>query len=204
MRIGGEEDLRRASHDSYRSRSSFTLDSPRMVRKSVNRIRSIGRSGALSPGRKGSQGSISSEFQKKGSGSESSIENIAPDERDVIKAISGIGDELQVAYLLVSPLQGWINALATMWSSSMGKAKDAIPEHDMKFTVDPTLAIFGDDDVFVSVKKLRAWVEKLTGTAKGTECQFRYKEVAGAGHFWHDHEAVKALREEIKTFVATL
>jgi len=204
MRIGGEEDLRRASHDSYRSRSSFTLDSPRMVRRSVKRIRSIRRSGALSPGRKGSHRSISSEFRKKGSGSESSIENIAPDERDVIKAIPGIGDELQVAYLLVSPPQGWIKALATMWSSSLGKAKDAIPERDMKFTVDPTLAIFGDDDVLISVKKLRVWAEKLTETAKGTECQFRYKEVARAGHFWHDHDAAQVLREEIKTFIATL
>jgi pimeloyl-ACP methyl ester carboxylesterase len=125
------------------------------------------------------------------------------DGKETIKAISGIGDGLQTAYLLVSPLHGWVSTLATMWSSKSGMEKE--PEPDMKFMVDPTLALFGNDDVFVNVKRLRGWVEKLKGTKKeGEACQFRHREVSGAGHFWHDHEAIQVLQEEVKGFVASL
>lgn len=210
VRMGGEEDLRRASHESHRSRSSFTVDTPERVRKSVDRVRSIAKSSRFSVGRANSRGSISASSKKKGSESESSIEHIIVDGdavkvdgKETIKAISGIGDGLQTAYLLVSPLHGWVSTLATMWSSKSGMEKE--PEPDMKFMVDPTLALFGNDDVFVNVKRLRGWVEKLKGTKKeGEACQFRHREVSGAGHFWHDHEAIQVLQEEVKGFVASL
>lgn len=168
----------------------------------MDRIRSLGHTGRFSPRREGSNGSS---FRKKASESESSIEHIVPDGNESIKAIPGIVDNLQVAYLLVSPLQGWVNTLATMWSSKAAREKDSVPENEMKFTIDQTLAIFGDDDVFVSAKKLRIWVERLSTARKGKErCQFRHKEVPGAGHFWHDHQAVQVLQKEVKDFVSTL
>jgi pimeloyl-ACP methyl ester carboxylesterase len=123
--------------------------------------------------------------------------------KKAIKEIPGIAEIFKTGYLLVSPLQGWVNALATMWSSkSVGK--DKIRENEMKLAIDPTLALFGDSDVFVSVKRLRAWAEKLADAGKGSRSQFRRREVANAGHFWHDHEALKILQEEIKSFVDTL
>ena len=203
--MGGEEDLRRASHDSYRPRNSFTIDTPEKVRKSIDRMRSLGKRN--SSRRTESRGSVAS--LKKGSGSSSSIEKTAPNdgvnEKDTIKEIPGVADELQVAYLLVSPLQGMINNLATMWSSHFGRRRDTIPDYELKLTIDPTLVLFGDDDVFVSVKKLRAWAEKLIGAEReGKECQFRHKEVAGAGHFWHNHASIQTLREEVKEFVDIL
>lgn len=206
--MGGEEDLRRASHDSYRSRSSFTIETPERVRKSVDRVWSIAKTGRYSPRRQNSHGSVLS-YKSTKKGSESSIEqNLPGDEspKKVVygppcKEIPGIVDGLQTAYLLVSPLQGIVNSLATMWSSkSIGS--QAV-ENDMKLTIDPTLALFGDDDVFVSVKRLRVWAEKLMGAEKG-DSQFRHREVAGAGHFWHHHEAIKILREEVKAFVQNL
>jgi pimeloyl-ACP methyl ester carboxylesterase len=207
--MGGEEDLRRASHESHRSRSSFTIETPERVRKSIDRVRSIAKSNRFSVGRANSHGSIASSSKRKGSESESSIEHIAPDEKvakveeKVIKAVPGIADGVQAAYLLVSPLHGWVSTLATMWSSKSGREKDLEP--DMKFTVDPTLALFGDDDVFVSAKRLRGWVEKLKGTEReGAVSQFRHREVSGAGHFWHDHEAVQVLQQEVKGFAASL
>ena len=210
VRMGGEEDLRRASHESHRSRSSFTIETPERVRKSMDRVRSITKSSRLSAGRANSHGSISASSKKKGSESESSIERIAVDEDTVkseekgaIKAIPRIENEFQTAYLLVSPLQGWVSTLATMWSSKSGR--EGALESDRKFTVDPTLAVFGDDDVFVSVKRLRSWVEKLEDTKNyGEACQFRHREVSGAGHFWHDHEAIRVLQDEVKGFVASL
>ena len=153
---GGGEDLRRASHESYRPRSSFTIETPERVRKSMDRVRSITKSNRFSVGGANSHGSFASSSKKKESVSGSSID--APDEYVVkveekaIKAVPGVADGLQAAYLLISPLHGWVSTLATMGGSKSGREKEHEP--DMKFTVDPTLALFGDDDVFVSAKRL--------------------------------------------------
>jgi len=210
--MGGEEDFRRASHDSHRSRSSFTLDAPDRVRKSIDRVRSIAKSRGHSPRRANSHASFVPSQKSGIHGSESPIEQISPthdarrvEEKVTIKEIPGIGEGLQAAYLLVSPLQGWVSSLATMWSSKSGKEKDTMNKNEMKLTVDPTLALFGDNDVFVSAKTLHAWAENLTEAGKGgVGSQFRYKEISGAGHFWHDYEAVQVLEEEVKGFISNL
>ena len=94
---------------------------------------------------------------------------------------------------------------ATMWSSKGWKSHASASEHEMKLSISPTLALFGDDDVFVSVKKLRTWAQKLVdaGNASGPS-QFRYAEVESAGHFWHNHEAMKILTGKIATFTREL
>lgn len=208
VRMGGDEDSRRASHDSYRSRSSFTMETPELVRKSVDRVRSITRATRFSPRRQASHGSIAS-YRSKMVESDHSLDQKANDteveapETKAIKEICGITEGLKTSYLLVSPLQGWVNTLATMWSAkSVGK--DTIPENEMKLVIDPTLALYGDDDVFVSIKRLRSWAGKLMGAGKGSHGQFRHREVANAGHFWHDHDALKILQEEVKDFVRGL
>jgi pimeloyl-ACP methyl ester carboxylesterase len=119
----------------------------------------------------------------------------------VCKEVPGIGSGLQTAYLLISPLQGLVSHLLTLWSSRSWK--DQIPDHEMKLTVDPSLVVFGDDDLFVSAKRLRSWVGKLSEASKGSG-RFRHAEVPGAGHFWQDFEAVKLLQEEVQAFVKTL
>ena len=209
--MGGEEDLRRSSHESYRSRHSFSIDAPELVRKSVDRVRSIGKIKRGSPRITNTQSS-SATFRSKDTGSISSQENITPfedimkpDEVVPLKAVPGVGQGLQTAYLLVSPLQGMVGSLATMWSSKGWKSHASTSEHEMKLSIDPTLALFGDDDIFVSVKKLRAWAQKLVdaGNASKTS-RFRYAEVKNAGHFWHNHEAMKILTEEIATFTREL
>ncbi|TVY51279.1 hypothetical protein LCER1_G007786, partial [Lachnellula cervina] len=206
VRMGGDEDPRRASHESYRS---FAIETPDLVKKSVDRVRSITRHKKFSPKRHDSQGSVASSYKSKKGESSSSIDKKTSDEDEEaektkrIRPIPGIAEALKTGYLLVSPLQGWVNTLATMWSAKSA-GRDTIPENEMKLAIDRTLALFGDDDVFVSVKRLRAWAEKLASTGKGGRSQFRYREVSNAGHFWHDHEAVKILQAEIKSFVATL
>lgn len=206
VRMGGEENLRRASHDSYRSRNSFSLETPEMVRKSVDRVRSIGKTKRFSPKRQNTQGSTAS--SQRANGSQSSFEHILPNEGSakvndtvVCKEVPGIDTGLQTAYLLISPLQGFVSHLLTLFSSRSWK--DQIPDHEMKLTVDPSLVVFGDDDVFVSVKRLRSWAGKLSEASKGSG-RFRYTEVSGAGHFWQDFEAVKVLQEEVKAFIGTL
>lgn len=214
--MGGEEDLRRASHDSHRGRNSFAIEAEEIVRKSVDRVRSIGKhhrseSGKekrFSPKRQNTQGSVSSQ---RSFGGVSVFSNETDDgtakggegegEGEKCKAIPRIGEDLQTAYLLISPLQGFVHGLATMFSAKF------CAEHEVKLTVDPTLAVFGDDDVFVSIKKLRAWSERLAETRigkGGEDSRFRYVEVGGAGHFWHDRGAVRILQDEIKCFLKEL
>lgn len=206
VRMGGEENLRRASYDSHRSRNSFTIETPEMVRKSVDRVRLIGKTKRFSPKRQSTQASTPSSH--KASESQSSFEHILPNDVSdrvndnvVCKELPGVGVGLQTAYLLISPLQGLVSHLLTLWSARSWK--DQIPDHEIKLTVDPTLAIFGDDDIFVSAKRLRSWAGKLIEASKGNG-RFSYSEVSGAGHFWQDHEAVKVLIQEVKAFVETL
>ena len=208
VRVGGEEDLRRASHDSYRSRNSFSLDSPEKLRRSVDRVRSIGRTKRFSPKRTNTQGSSASSHKSKGNGSQTSFEKVPPhngspdiEKTALCKAVPDLGVGLQTAYLLVSPLQGLAGHLVTLWSTRSWK--DSIPDHEMKLAVDPTLAIFGDDDVFVSVKRLRSWADRLSEASK-EKGNFRSAEVSGAGHFWQDYEAIKVLQDEVRAFVQTL
>lgn len=199
VRIGGEEDLRRASHESFLGMSSFSIEAPELVRRSVDRVRSLGHR-RLSPKRHDARDSVTSFTSKRAS--RHYIDEKDPDAA-APKPIPGIVNHLQMAYLLVSPLQGLVNSLATMWSSRSWKEKESISAREMKFTVDPTLAVFGDDDAFVSVKKLRPWAENLTQVSRGRGT-FRYAEVAGAGHFWHDGGAVRILQDEVRAFVRGL
>lgn len=213
VRVGGEEDLRRASHESHRRRSSFATEAEEIVRKSVDRVRSIGkrprsyngRDKRISPMRQNTASSVTSRRSFSGNSvfsNETDDGSSKIDEQEgYCKAILGIGEDLQTAYLLISPIQGFLHNLATMFS-----AKFSV-EHEVKLTVDPTLAIFGNDDVFVSIKKIRAWSERLAETnsrsGKG-KSKFRYVEVNGAGHFWHDHDAIRTLQDEINIFLRTL
>lgn len=204
VRMGGDESLRRSSHDSYRSRSSFSHETQEIMRKSVDRVRSIGKARAV-PKRLNTASSAASSHKSGRPGSASSIdsptETATKPEETISKEVPRIGEGLQIAYLLVSPLQGAIGGLATMWSSHSWKTSSTTSKNEMKLAIDPTLAIFGDDDVFVSISKLRAWSQKLAETGNS---QFEYVEVKGAGHFWHGHKQLKILQDEISSFVRRL
>jgi hypothetical protein len=68
--MGGEEDIRRASHESFRSRSSFTIEAAETVRKSVDRVRSIGKpkspySPRKSPRRQNTRASFASSHRER-------------------------------------------------------------------------------------------------------------------------------------------
>lgn len=241
VRIGGHEDLRKSSHESHRSRASVSLDPH--VKRSIEMVRSmaIGKgkalnfphhhqrhssAGSLAPSPLASPSpSISTPMQGAKKGPERSSKVVAGPEAAGDRGstpppgpIPNAALDVRVAYLLVSPLHGWINSLATMSlfgtrprhsnnSSRPDKGGGtSLAEHEAKLAIDPTLALFGDDDVFVSVNKLRAWAERIHGAdgRGGGRPNFVHKEVSGAGHFWHDHEALQILREEVKVFVSSL
>jgi len=74
-------------------------------------------------------------------------------------------------------------------------------EAELKLLSNPTLAVYGDRDVFVSAKKLRDWARRLEA-APGS--RFRAHEVSTAGHFWTEEGVLFILRDAVKTFARGL
>jgi alpha/beta superfamily hydrolase len=194
VRLGGEEtdpDLRRASHDSH-SRRSLSFE-PERLRKSIDRVRSLARSAGTLQQRKGSNSSRRSSS----GGSAPSTEILSPLEAAADKAEhSGSEediisfDDIKVSYLLISPLQGLVTKLATLWSRTprpkmkdSSQTKDANGNMEKELVENDTLAIFGNEDIFSTSKKLRLWADRL-GSEQNS--RFRHVEISGAGHFWHE------------------
>ncbi|PQE32524.1 acid phosphatase protein [Rutstroemia sp. NJR-2017a WRK4] len=207
VRMGGDEDICRPSHDMHGRRRSFSVDGPERVRRSVEKIRSLVRS----PSRGQSFPSTSGVRDRRSDGKQvPALEASAETESETT-----IGEYMQLAYLLISPLPpgGVINSLATIGSLRpgflMGRQQRADAENDVKFTVDRTLVVHGTGDPFVNVKTFRRWTEKLSGLcgtrgAGGADSTFRFREIENGEHFWRDPTAAKMLREEIKGFVMGL
>ncbi|KAL6887536.1 phosphatidylinositol-glycan biosynthesis class S domain-containing protein [Trichoderma longibrachiatum] len=110
------------------------------------------------------------------------------------------------AYLLVSPLQGLVTHLATMsLLPSVFARRRPIPQQDpsaeAKLVQNPTLAVFGDCDIFVPVGKLRAWVARLSAQPAS---QFRGHEIPSAGHFWAEEGVLHAMLDLVCEFAYTL
>lgn len=120
----------------------------------------------------------------------------------------------RVAYLLISPPVGWATNLMTLNVGGFfgkrpkaPKAKEAgvagsreSPERH-KLAENPTLAIYGDTDVFVAVKKFREWAAKLQDEP-GTK--FRAHEISTAGHFYIEQGTLQRLVEAVKVFSGEL
>jgi pimeloyl-ACP methyl ester carboxylesterase len=77
---------------------------------------------------------------------------------------------------------------------------DVSGEHN-KLTEHPTLAIYGDKDVFTSPRKLRRWAEQL---ANVNDSRFTFAEITGAGHFWHENRAEARMKDAIRYWVEDL
>lgn len=108
-------------------------------------------------------------------------------------------------YLLISPLLPPISMFATIFTKPKPNGLDHpaasedrpvanlhVKENLTSFT---TLAIYGDKDFFTSQKKLRKWAEHLAGVP---ESRFRFREIVGAGHFWHEQGVEGQMRSAIR------
>lgn len=128
--------------------------------------------------------------------------------------------EFRSAYLAVSPPLGIVTNLATMtfsnpfssWSKRKRSGHSSIKnpdveagseetEAEVKLVRNPTLAIYGDQDGFLTMKKMRDWTAQLSSAE---ESQFRHIQVSGAGHFWVEEGVLHELREAVSSFVTTL
>jgi pimeloyl-ACP methyl ester carboxylesterase len=211
MRVGGDEDLRR-SHDL--PRRSFSVDAEERYRSLVAKTR------------KRHHRTVSSEsvLQKGAVMPADDDDHAAPGGLARVEESHSGSDMIRFrpAYLLVSPLRGMITHLASMSYSNMFGTKtpkagnDQPPkpvghaarerasfwaEAEEKLTANPTLAIYGDQDVFVAAKRVRDWANRLS---KAPGSHFRAQEVATAGHFWREGRVIYTMRDAVRLFAASL
>jgi len=93
----------------------------------------------------------------------------------------------EIRYLLISPLAVPVSTLLApaLGHKFWNKAKEGCQEVISRHT---SLAVYGDQDAFSSVKKLRNWSALLAGSHVSSV------EIAGAGHFWVEHQVEEELR----------
>ncbi|TWU77443.1 hypothetical protein ED733_006740 [Metarhizium rileyi] len=211
VRIGGDEGDRpsRKSHDSF-FRRSLSLDTEDRFRRGVHDF--MAKRKARHPHLHWPRHtrSASSDMTRKESLDAPAAEEAAGEKVNQNGDRAVDGEKLPVimgllrprpAYLLVSPLQGLVTHLATM-SLLPSRMR---PQHDdaaeQKLVANATLAVFGDNDVFVSAGKLRTWMARLRDRQGSL---FTGYEVASAGHFWEEDDVLRLMTERIGAFSAGL
>jgi hypothetical protein len=103
-------------------------------------------------------------------------------------------------YLLISPLTPPISTFAApalshkFWHRSREGHDDAIAQH-------AALAVYGNQDIFTSAKRVRDWSEQMKAMQ---ESQFSSVEVADAGHFWVEVGVEEKLRDTLRNWQAAV
>ncbi|RYC63346.1 hypothetical protein CHU98_g2862 [Xylaria longipes] len=88
------------------------------------------------------------------------------------------------AYLAISPPVGFVTRLVTM---SFPTPSSASVTGGVLFTSNPMLVVYGDQDGFISYRKIREWTRQLS---RAEASRFRHVEVVGAGHFWAEGDVI--------------
>lgn len=98
-----------------------------------------------------------------------------------------------VCYLLISPLLPPISGFLTFFSdiARNGEAGQALIKHS-------TLAIYGDQDAFITQRKYRKWAESMKAKSQS---RFHFHEIARAGHFWHERGVETQLRNFVRLWL---
>ncbi|KAL2818788.1 Alpha/Beta hydrolase protein [Aspergillus cavernicola] len=111
------------------------------------------------------------------------------------------------SYLLVSPLLPPINLFLTLFSDiSLEVNTHASGQHRYipcpkptdQLCAHRTLAIYGDEDTFTSVGKLRKWSAALKSVPQS---RFLSTEIEGAGHFWREEGAEPQARRSLRMWL---
>ncbi|KAM0813939.1 hypothetical protein AB5N19_13941 [Seiridium cardinale] len=196
MRVGGDEDVSRKSHDIPASHS--LTDREDIIRKGVKdlllRTKRVHKKHRHKPHEQAEEVIHEEECMAK-------VEDLR---------------HFRSAYLVVSPPVGFMTNLATMSFSGLfngsvkkgGRNGHGTAHHDgagdsgldtaeLKFARNHTLAIYGTQDGFVTQRKIREWTSRLKSI---DSTMFHDVEVAGAGHFWAEEGTVYQLRDAIGAF----
>lgn len=191
VRVGGDEDgSPRRSYESH-GRRSYSIDAEDKFRRGVHELMAKAR-----PGRHGHR-----LFHTPSTSQSSSIVSPPPGEK-----LAAIPDLVipKPAYLMISPLQGLITHLATMslLPTALVRSKDPHgTAAEEKLVWNPTIAIYGDTDIFVAVNRLKTWAARM-GQRNGS--MFRGHEVTTAGHFWVEEGVLDKMRDAVGEFAEGL
>ncbi|KAF3762215.1 hypothetical protein M406DRAFT_46087 [Cryphonectria parasitica EP155] len=195
MRVGGDEDQRRSQEH---SRRSFSADTEEKIRKGVADLMQKAKSHQLHHHKK-------KNAEQKSDGTPAASKDAGAEEHKVADSLPPVNGLItpRVAYLLVSPPVGWATSLMTMNLGGLfGKhTKPSKTKDQQKLIENPTLAVYGDADVFVAVKKFREWTSKLQ-SAPGS--MFRAHEVSTAGHFYIEEGTMQRLADAVREFSGEL
>lgn len=204
VRVGGDEGDRspRKSHESG-GRRSFSLDAEDRFRKGVHEFMAKRR--AKHPHlhfHSGHRRSASSEIVRNNAREQEDEKGggAVEIEEEKLQVITGLLRP-RPAYFMVSPLQGLVTHLATMSLLPSRMRHDSDDGSEEKLVLNPTLAVFGDNDVFVPVGRLRGWMAKLGGSEGSL---FTGYEVATAGHFWVEEGVLHVMTERVGAFASGL
>ncbi|KAL4749814.1 hypothetical protein BDW72DRAFT_177416 [Aspergillus terricola var. indicus] len=114
---------------------------------------------------------------------------------------------ITISYLLVSPLLPPINLFLTLFTDlslevatqASGKRRQIpCPKPKGQLCAHRTLAIYGDEDTFTSISKLRKWSGELSSVPRS---QFQSAEVKGAGHFWRENGVEQQARQALRLWL---
>ncbi|OBT98600.1 hypothetical protein VE01_03642 [Pseudogymnoascus verrucosus] len=238
LRVGGDETSdvhHRTSLDSHHARRSLRLDRLEHSdwgRRSVERVRSLRKSldgHRFSPPPSPSR--HTSQTERRTNSSSATIDTpggasvvVSPEEASEAVAATAAATpmpllqfgEMDAVYLLISPIQGVVGGLATMFTTTSAKSllpslsfrkKDAhastaaLNGGDGKFVENKTLVVFGNKDSFSNADRMRRWTQKLEG-ARGS--RFRAVEVNNGGHFWHEMEELEVLKRSVERWAREL
>ncbi|KAI1760806.1 Alpha/Beta hydrolase protein [Hypoxylon sp. FL1150] len=200
MRIGGKEDT--SPQKGHEGLGTHSPDREERIRKGVKDL--LSRSHLI---------------HKKHDGHPTGLSRELEHEVPYLEKLDGLM-EFRSAYLVVSPPLGIVANLATLnfsspFSNWLRRKRGGLPstkihggevaqeetEAEAKLTRNPTLAIYGDQDGFLSLRKMREWTTQLSST-EGS--QFHYVEVSSAGHFWIEEGVLNKLREAVFSFASRL
>ncbi|KFY21549.1 hypothetical protein V493_07311, partial [Pseudogymnoascus sp. VKM F-4281 (FW-2241)] len=239
IRVGGDETSdvhQRRSLDSHHGRRSLRLDRlehSEWGRKSVERVRSLRKSldsHRFSPPPSPRQASHSSQTERRANGSSGTDDTpggspVVVNQDEVAEAAAATAavpmphlefGRVEAAYLLISPIQGVVGGLATMFSTTSAKSLlptlslrkreshgsiAAVGEGERKLVDNRTLVVFGNRDSFSNADKMRRWTHKLEGM-EGS--RFRAVEVNNGGHFWHEMEELETLKRSVEKWAREL
>ncbi|CAN8100913.1 unnamed protein product [Discula destructiva] len=222
LRIGGDEDRRRSQEH---GRRSFSIDAEDKIRKGVAELMQKAKSHQLGHHHHHHHRRKSKEYMAAVQ-EETTAAGCADEEKEP-DALTPVPDLFtpRVAYLLVSPPVGWATHLMTMnlggffgKRPKVPKMKDSTTGDSTDFTDhqpkdafalsekqklldNPTLAIYGDADVFVAAKRFREWAAKLQ-SAPGS--QFRAHEISTAGHFYVEEGTLQRLADAVRAYASEL
>jgi hypothetical protein len=197
--VGGEETLpqeRRHSRETSRGASIVrrSVEVPMRIKARVRRRSS----GVMRPGT--GSNSTSTREDAKASSEESIVTTGGARAGTGSRALSLSTPDVSVRYLLVSPvLPPLAHTLVppVSWAGLKGGVEKGTGFGALSCS---TLVVWGSVDSFTSNRRLKAWAERLSKAAGGPG-MLRWRDFEGAGHFWREAGAMKAMTGEIGEWV---